>query len=48
VDEALQVLGVELVVIDQRAEAVLEAVPHVPDEGAVVEALGVLLEELLA
>lgn len=48
VDEALQVLGVELMVIDQRAEAVLEAVPHVPDEGAVVEALGVLLEELLA
>jgi hypothetical protein len=48
VDEALQVLGVELVVVHQRGEAVLQAVPHVPDEGAVVEALGVLLEELVA
>ena len=48
VDEALQVLGVELVVVHQRGEAVLQAVPHMPDEGAVVEALGVLLEELLA
>lgn len=48
VDEALQVAGVELVVIDQRAEAVHEAVPHMPDEGAVVEALGVLFEESFA
>ena len=48
VDEALQVLGVELVVIHQRGKAVLETVPHMPDEGAMVEAFGVLLEELVA
>jgi hypothetical protein len=48
VDQALQVLGVEPVVVHQRRETVLQAVPHVPDEGAVVEALGVLLEELVA
>ena len=48
VDEALQVFGVQLVVVDQRGKAVFEAVPHMPDEGAVVEALGVLLEEFFA
>jgi len=48
VDEALQLLVVELVVVHQRGKAVLQAVPHVPDEGAVVEALGMLLEELIA
>ena len=39
---------VELVVVDQRVEAIRAAVPEVPDEGAVVEELGVLLEELIA
>lgn len=48
VDEALQLFVVELVVVDQRGKAVFEAVPHMPDEGAVVEALGVLLEEFFA
>jgi len=48
VNETLKVLGVEIVVIHERTEAVLQAVPDVPDERAVVEALGVLLEELLA
>ena len=47
-DEALQVLGVQLVVVDQRAKAVFLAVPDMPDEGAMLEALGVLLKELLA
>ena len=39
---------VELVVVDQAGEAVLAAVPDVPDEGAVVEPLAVLLEEAVA
>ena len=47
-DEALQVPGIELVVVHQGAEAVLESVPDMPDEGAVLEAPGVLLEELVA
>ena len=38
---------VELVVVDQRGEAVAQAVPDVPDEGAVLEELAVLGEELL-
>ncbi len=48
VDEPLQILGIQCVVIDQRREAVLETVPNVPDEGAMVEALAMLLEELFA
>jgi hypothetical protein len=36
------------VVVDQGAEAVLLAVPDVPDEGAVVEELAVVLEEGVA
>ena len=42
---ALAVLGGELVVVDQGVEAVLAAVPDVPDEGPVVEELAVLREE---
>ena len=34
--------------IDQRREAVLETVPNVPDERAMVETLAVLLEEFVA
>ena len=39
---------VEAVVIDEDMEAVLEAVPAVPDEGAVVEEGAVLLKRLVA
>ena len=35
-------------VVDQRMEAVLAAIPDVPDEGAVVEQPAVLLEEAVA
>ena len=35
-------------VVDQGVEAIGAAVPEVPDKGAVVEELGVLLEELVA
>ena len=40
--------AVEPVVVDQRREAVLAAVPDVPDERPVLEQLAVLLEELVA
>ena len=46
---ALAVAFRQLVVVDQRVEAVaLAAVPDVPDEGAVLEQLAVLLEEFIA
>ncbi len=48
VGELLERGVVELVVVHDRAEAVLAAVPNVPEEGAVVKQLGVLLEELVA
>ena len=35
-------------VVDERREAVLPAVPDVPDEGAILEHLAVRLEELVA
>ena len=38
----------EAVVVDQRMEAVAPAVPDVPDEGALVEQLAMLLEEAVA
>ena len=40
VDQALQQSVVEPVVVDERGEAVLPAVPDVPDERAVVEEAG--------
>ena len=43
-----QVPGIELVVVHQGAEAVLESVPDMPDEGAMVETPGMLLEEFVA
>ena len=48
VDQTFEVLVVEPVIIHQDAETVFQAVPEVPDEGTVVEAPGVLLEELLS
>src|SRR5690606_12895739 len=48
VDQAFQAGLVELVVVNQYAEAVFEAVPDVPDKGPVLEQLAVLLEELVA
>ena len=48
VGQLLQGRVVEPVVVDQGMEAIGAAVPEVPDEGAVVEELGVLLEELVA
>ena len=39
---------IEPVVVDERREAVLAAVPDVPDEGAILEHLAVRLEELVA
>ena len=38
----------ELVIIHQRAETVLEPVPDVPDEGAMMEERAMLLEESVA
>src|SRR5690606_8859450 len=48
VDQAFQAGLVELVVVNQYAEAVFEAVPDMPDKGPVLEQLAVLLEELVA
>src|SRR5690606_20412845 len=48
VDQAFQAGLVELVVVNQYAEAVFEAVADVPDKGPVLEQLAVLLEELVA
>lgn len=48
IGQGLQALVVEPVVVDQAGEAVLATVPEVPDEGAVVEPLAVLLEEPVA
>src|SRR5690554_2428631 len=48
VDQAFQASLVQLVVVNQYAEAVFEAVPDVPDKGPVLEQLAVLLEELVA
>ena len=48
VDQRLQCFVVEFVVVDQGREAILEPIPDVPDEGAVVEELAVLEKELLA
>ena len=48
VGQLLQGGVVESVVVDQGVEAIGAAVPEVPDKGAVVEELGVLLEELVA
>lgn len=48
VDQTFEVLVIEPMVIHQGTETVFQAVPDVPDEGAVVEAPGVLLEEFLA
>ena len=48
VGELLQIGVGELVVVHQRAEAALVAVPDVPDEGTMVEQRAVLLEELVA
>jgi hypothetical protein len=39
IDEGLQQFGVELVVVDQGGESVAQAIPDVPDEGAVLEQL---------
>ena len=46
VGEYLQPFAVELVVVDQAGKAVGQAIPHVPKEGAVVEELAVVGEEL--
>ncbi len=48
VDQALKAGLVELVVVDQYAEAVLEAIPDMPDKRPVLEQFAVLLEELVA
>ena len=48
VGQLLQGGVVEPVVVDQGVEAIGAAVPEVPDKRAVVEELGVLLEELVA
>lgn len=46
VDQPFQSVAVELVIVDQGAKAVLEAIPDLPDKGAVMEQLAVLLENL--
>ena len=48
VGEPLEPGAVEAVVVAEDAEAVLAAIPDVPDEGTVVEELGVLGEEVVA
>jgi len=47
VGERLEVVAVELMVVDERGETVLAAVPDVPDEGALVEQRAVLGEEVV-
>ena len=39
---------VELVIVDQGVEAILAAVPEVPEEGALMEQVAMLLEEVVA
>lgn len=46
--ELLQTGVGELVIVHQRAETVLETVPDVPDEGAMMEERAMLLEESVA
>ena len=42
-------MAIELVILDESREAIrLETIPDVPDEGAILEQLAVLLEEPLA
>ena len=48
VDKGLQILAVELVVIDQHRKSIWQAVPNMPDEGAVMKELAVLGEELIS
>ena len=48
VGEFLERSVVEAVIVHEHAEAVLAAVPEVPEEGAVVEELAVLVEEFIA
>src|SRR5690606_18406784 len=47
VDQGFQILAVQLVVVDQGREAIRQAVPDMPDEGAVLEEFAVLGEELV-
>jgi hypothetical protein len=48
VDQGLQLGAGERVVVQQGRETVFVAVPHMPDEGALLEASHVLLKELVA
>ena len=47
VGQLLQGGMIELVLIDQDVEAIGTAIPEMPDEGAVVEKLGVLLKKFV-
>jgi len=47
VDQGFQVLGVQLVVVDQGGKAILQPIPDMPDKGPVLEQLAVLDEKFI-